>query len=220
MLTFTVIRFPSLNYFSLKIVATRVLGFWSNRHTCFANIAKLKASRFRNSIPPSNFDDLNQLPFTHCTLPFSTLEFHQNLASITEISWHNVFGSKNTLIVYKGINCNTTLIKISQHAYDRNRFVQLVTFFQILSINPLKVLYLDRPTKTGRPRYLSFSHFAEGLFQTNNREPRYLGTIGFIWRSIKMCLNFVEIVLGIPYTTCAIQSLTASYITLTQALCI
>ena len=68
-------------------------------------------------------------------------------------------------MVYVGIVCATTLIKISLLALDKSFSFQPTSLFANFSFKSKKVLRLDLPNKEGSPRYFSRWHitFASNL---------------------------------------------------------
>ena len=90
------------------------------------------------------------------TIFLSSLHWlHQKFLIKLIISTHRELGILKQLLVYIGIACATTFIKISLPAFDSNFSFQPASFLDNFSLISLKVFFLFLPTNDGNLRYFS-----------------------------------------------------------------
>ena len=101
----------------------------NNLHPCFANMAKLKLRMSLKPKPPSFFDWTRDSQLFQCIFFSSPLWPHQNLAHIMFNSLQSFTGSRNTPIVYVGIDWATAFIRTSfpscSKAFDNKVFKRI-----------------------------------------------------------------------------------------------
>lgn len=149
-------------YLALRTLATRVLGFWRIRQSCFASIALLKACRFLKPRPPlafclhKVFQLTQHILFSYCRYPY------QKFLIMLSISSHRLRGRRKYPIVYMGIVYATAFMRISFPPIDKSLPFHPASFWPILSFKIANICFFDLPIKDGSPKYFVYLALDQG----------------------------------------------------------
>ena len=196
---------PVGKYLALRTRETREHGFVRIRHACLANIARLKACKFLNPIPPLAFELHIHFRLIQHILDSCCFWPYQKFFIILSKSSHKLWGSWKQLMVYAGNAWAIALMRISLPPIESSLPFQPTSFCPTLSFKVSNTYFLDLPINDGRPKYLEcfepcmgprmakiFSLTDWGIFGLKNIEDFSMlifwpNASSYVWR---ICFNF------------------------------
>ena len=116
----------------------------------------LKTLRSLKPMPPSFFNEQSFSQEIHANFLSFFFFPHQKLLIMEFSSLHNASGSLNTLIVYVGVACATTFMRISLPALDMSLSFHPSIFLPTWSLVRLNAFLLPLPIIKGSPKYFSW----------------------------------------------------------------